>query len=415
MFTASNQPAFASLSETGPVQIPLPTSVRKRGGWQTRQRDVASAKIAIIDDEPLNIEVVKTYLKRAGYSSFCCSSDSINAVSLIEEFRPDVLLLDLVMPNVGGLEILERLRAGNTFSRLPVIVLTACSDSETKLATLELGISDFLSKPVDDSELMLRVRNVLLAKKYQDRLEDYSQRMEKEVSIRTAELEASREQLVQCLAMAAEFRDDDTGHHVVRVGQYAAIIAEQLGFSEMDVALIGEAAKLHDVGKIGVPDSILLKKGRLDESEFEKIKNHCCMGKDILRPLSREQSVQYRKHAELGGRLLRESSYPIMKLAAVIAQTHHEKFDGSGYPLGLEGEDIPIEGRIVAVADVFDALSSARPYKPAFTREKCFSILEEGRGNHFDPRVLDAFFESTKRILETQIEYADQRVDPTPQ
>ena len=382
-------------------------------GIRSSKRDVTSAKIAIVDDEPLNIEVVKTYLKKAGYRSFCCCSNSIHAVSRIEEYCPDVLLLDLVMPNIGGLEILQRLRSDAAFSRLPVIVLTACSDSETKLTTFDLGISDFLSKPVDDSELILRVRNVLLAKKYQDHLEDYSQRLEMEVSIRTSELEASRQQLVQCLAMAAEFRDDDTGHHVVRVGRYAAIIAERLGFSDLDVGLIGEAAKLHDVGKIGVPDTILLKKGRLDESEFNQIKNHCSMGKDILRPLSRDEFKQYRKHAELGGRLLRESSYPIMKLAAVIAQTHHEKFDGSGYPLGLAGQDIPIEGRIVAVADVFDALSNTRPYKAAFTREKCFQILEEGRGSHFDPMVLDAFFQSAARILETQIEYADQRMETT--
>ncbi|MCH2183158.1 MAG: response regulator [Mariniblastus sp.] len=396
-------PEFASLS-TKRVDPDDPSG---RSTIPPIQNEVTSARIAIIDDEPLNIEVVKTYLQRAGFKDLKWTSNSIDALPLIQSFQPDVLLLDLVMPEVSGLEILAALRKEKAFAHLPVIVLTACSESETKLQTIKLGIADFLAKPVDDTELILRIRNVLLAKRYQDQLERYSDQLQRDVEVRTEELKASRQQLVRCLAMAAEFRDDDTGHHVSRVGKYSAIIAEQLGFQGNDVELIYEAAQLHDVGKIGVPDSILLKEGKLNQLEFERIKNHCCMGKDILRPLSNEQVRKYRDHTVLGERLLRESSFPVMKLAAVIAQTHHEKFDGSGYPLGLQGEDIPIEGRIVAVADVFDALSSKRPYKPAFSREKCFRILQEGRGSHFDPRVLDAFFQRTAEIIQTQIEFAD--------
>ena len=411
METISNQaamhPVFASLSQKFLVHNSEVSHPRPQAEFHPIKAEITSAKIAIIDDEPLNIEVVKTYLHNAGFEDLRWTSHSIDALDLIHSFKPDVVLLDLVMPEISGLEILSQLRSQQQFAQLPIVVLTACSDSETKLQTLKLGISDFLAKPVDDSELILRIRNVLLAKRYHDQLEIYSEQLQEDVAVRTAELKASRQQLVHCLAMAAEFRDDDTGHHVARVGKYSSIIAEELGFQESDVALIFEAAQLHDVGKIGVPDSILLKEGKLNELEFERIKNHCCMGKDILKPLSSEQIQKYRDHTVLGERLLRESSFPVMKLAAVIAQTHHEKFDGSGYPLGLEGEDIPIEGRIVAVADVFDALSTKRPYKPAFPREKCFKILQAGRGSHFDPYVLDAFFRRASQIIQTQIEFAD--------
>lgn len=399
-------PEFASLA-INRGETRAEANVHNASDLPPMQGEVTSAKIAIVDDEPLNIEVVKTYLQRAGFEDLNWTSNSLDALPLVEGFRPDVLLLDLVMPEVSGLEILAKLRQQKAFAHLPVIVLTACSESETKLKTIKLGIADFLAKPVDDAELILRIRNVLLAKRYQDQLERYSEQLRRDVALRTEELKASRQQLVRCLAMAAEFRDDDTGHHVSRVGKYSAIIAKELGFQPSDVDLLFEAAQLHDVGKIGVPDSILLKEGKLNQLEFERIKNHCCMGKDILRPLSNEQVRKYRDHTVLGERLLRESAFPVMKLAAVIAQTHHEKFDGSGYPLGLQGEDIPIEGRIVAVADVFDALSSKRPYKPAFSREKCFRILQEGRGSHFDPQVLDAFFQRTAEIIQTQIEFAD--------
>ena len=400
-------PEFASLEGNRVVSESLEFSSHPRTGFPSLEGGIRSAKIVIVDDEPLNIEVVKAYLQATGFQNIHWTSRSVEALDLIYAVRPDVLLLDLAMPDINGLEILSKLRGQDEFAHLPVVVLTACSDAETKLKTIRHGISDFLAKPVDDSELILRIRNVLMAKRYQDQLEDYSLRLQEDVTVRTAELEASRQQLVHCLAMAAEFRDDDTGHHVARVGKYSAIIAEELGFQADDVSLIQEAAQLHDVGKIGVSDSILLKEGKLDELEFERIKEHCCMGKDILRPLSSEQVQKYRDHTVLGERLLRESSFPVMKLAAVIAQTHHERFDGSGYPLGLEGEDIPVEGRIVAVADVFDALTTKRPYKPAFSREKSFRILREGRGSHFDPRILDAFFRRSRQIIQTQIEFAD--------
>ena len=311
------------------------------------------------------------------------------------------------MPRISGLEILAAMRADQQMFHIPVIILTACTGSETKLEALKLGPSDFLAKPVDASELLLRLRNVLAVKMYHDQLADYSHKLEEQVRKRTQEVVESRQRIIHCLARAAEFRDDDTGHHVMRVGKYAAVIAKELGFDVDRVDVLEQAAQLHDIGKIGIPDAILLKDGKLEPGEFEIVKRHCGFGNNIINPMSAPEYQVYQKHSHLGAMLLEVEGYPVMELAGIIAQTHHEKWDGSGYPLGLVGTDIPIEGRITAVADVFDALSSKRPYKPAFSRDKCFQILEEGRGRHFDPQVLDAFFACSADIIAIQVRYAD--------
>ena len=368
---------------------------------------IEAAKIVIVDDEEMNIEVVQGYLEQEGYKNFFRTTDATQAIDLIRHVEPDVVLLDVMMPEVSGLEILAAMRADEKMCHIPVIILTACTGSETKLEALRLGPSDFLGKPVDASELLLRLRNVLTVKSFQDHLANYSHELEEQVRIRTQEVVESRQRIVHCLARAAEFRDDDTGHHVIRVGKYAAVIARTLGFSTEHVELIEQAAQLHDIGKIGVPDSILLKEGKLEPEEFDIVKRHCSFGNSIINPMSSREHTVYQGHTDLGALLLEYGGFPVMELAAVIAQNHHERWDGSGYPLGLAGEDIPIEGRITAVADVFDALSTKRPYKPAFSREKCFQILEEGRGSHFDPRVLDAFFSCSDEIISIQIRFAD--------
>ncbi len=329
------------------------------------------------------------------------------ALEMIRDTRPDAVLLDVMMPHVSGLEILAAMRADENLFHVPVVVLTACTDAETKCKALGLGPSDFLAKPVDPSELLLRLKNVLTVKAYHDHLASYSQRLEEQVRKRTAELAASRQQIIHCLARAGEFHDDDTGHHVIRVGLYAGVIGRALGYDEKWVKLLEQAAQLHDIGKIGVPDSVLLKPGKLDPDEYDLIKRHCHFGTSIIQPMSSGQFQLYRSHAGIGSQLLDIDGYPIMEMAATIAQTHHEKWDGSGYPQGLSGENIPIEGRITAVADVYDALSSARPYKPAFAREKCLRILREGRGSHFDPHVLDGFLASVDQITRIQKRYAD--------
>jgi len=227
------------------------------------------------------------------------------------------------------------------------------------------------------------------------------------VQLRTLELAASRLELIHCLGRAAEYRDNGTGMHVVRVGRYAGIIARQLGLNAATVELIEQAAPLHDVGKIGIPDAILLKPGKLTEDEFDVIRQHCEFGKRIVDEMTSDDRRAMAAHAPADSPIVQVGRSPMLQMAARVALTHHEKWDGSGYPHGLAGEQIPLEGRITAVADVFDALSNKRPYKPAFPLERCFAMLEEGRGTHFDPRILDAFFARRKEVLRVRREYLE--------
>jgi putative two-component system response regulator len=363
--------------------------------------------IMVLDDEPFNCLMVRKHLRDAGYKTIVTLSDASAALDAIRQQRPALLLLDIVMPQITGLEILRLLRSDSGTRHLPVLILTASTEAETRRSALELGATDFLAKPVDPLELVPRVRNALTTKDFQDRLARHAEDLEQIVCRRTAELEASRKEVIHCLARAAEYRDDVTGRHVIRVGRFAGIIARALGFRAADAEALELAAQLHDVGKIGIPDSILHEPGKLDPEMFAVMRRHCAFGNRILAPLEEAESTRLRQHADLGASLLNISSSPILSLAARIAQTHHERWDGTGYPLGLAGNDIPWEGRITAVADVFDALSSARPYKPPLPREKCFAILAEGRGTHFDPAVLDAFFACSAEIIQVQLECMD--------
>jgi putative two-component system response regulator len=373
----------------------------------TQFRDVKQSRILIVDDESLNIDVVRGYLELDGYRHIRSTVFAADALSLLVTFRPDLVLLDIHMPDVNGLEILRTIRADRDLSTIPVVILTATSTGETKLEALQSGATDLLQKPVHQGELLARIRNVLTVKAYQDRLCRHSEELERAVRKRTAELEASRLELIRCLARAAEFRDDDTGQHILRVGRYARIIGEQLGLPEVDLEVLEPAAQLHDVGKIGISDTILLKPGKLTPEEFELMQRHCGFGKRIVDCLPPREADIVRGHAELGAKIMDIGHSPILNMAKRIAVTHHERWDGAGYPLGLSGESIPLEGRITAVADVFDALSSRRVYKPAFPLTKCFQILEEGRETQFDPVVLDAFFARRDDVIEVQIALAD--------
>jgi len=217
----------------------------------------------------------------------------------------------------------------------------------------------------------------------------------------------SRLELIRCLGRAAEYRDNETGRHVIRVGRFVNIIARELGFSESDAEHSELAAYLHDLGKIGIPDSILLKPGKLHEAEMEMMRKHARYGRDILEPMSIEKAPPFLSHVQVASELLKGTTSPLLVVAATIVETHHEKWDGSGYPNGLAGEAIPIEGQIVAVADVYDALSSCRPYKSAFPLGKCLSIMTQERGRHFSPLVLDAFLNRLDEVLVYQREFAD--------
>ncbi len=372
-----------------------------------RLSETKGSRILIVDDEELNVRMVRKYLVDAGYTNFVTTSDSTEAIELIRKERPDLVLLDVMMPEVSGIDILHLMHLDDRLHHIPVVVLSAATDRDVKHICLELGVSDFLSKPIDPIELLPRVRNTLQNKQYRDQLQDHAGELEGQVRQRTAELAASREEIVHCLARAAEYRDDDTGHHVIRVGKYVGVIARELNFNESRVEVLELAAQLHDIGKIGIPDAVLHKPCKLDDNERAIINTHCAIGKQIIQPLTPHEWNILKSHTRLGAGLLHVSSSPLLMLAARIAQTHHERFDGTGYPLGLKGEDIPIEGRMTAVADVYDALSTKRPYKEAFPREKCFEIMANGRGTHFDPKVLDAFFRRSEEIVRVQMDYMD--------
>lgn len=390
----------------GPTQLdPPPAAPTREADRQAVGADLdpKHARIMVVDDEILNVKVTQKHLRDAGYQTFVTTTDSREAIRLMRRECPDVVLLDIMMPHVSGLDVLRMTREDGGLRHLPILMLTAATDEETKLSALELGATDILNKPVVVAELLLRVRNALIVKAHHDNLVEYSDLLENDVRLRTQELEESREEVIRILACAAECRDKDTGNHVLRVGRYAGIVARKLGIEEEQTRLIEQAALLHDVGKIGIPDAILLKPARLDEHEMETMREHCEYGFNILKGMP----AQGTPNATAPASHWRVSQSPVLNLAALIAMTHHEKWDGSGYPRGLRGESIPIEGRIMAVVDVFDALHSRRPYKDSLTADKCLEILKEGRGSHFDPVVLDAFLARFDEVMRVAVEQAD--------
>ncbi len=364
------------------------------------------ARLMIIDDEPINVRIIEKALRQAGYRQIFGHTDSESALETIASQRPDVVLCDVCMP-VSGMDILRAVVLDPVLVHIPIIMVTASDDESLRAEALELGATDLLSKPLRTTELLPRVRNALLVKSHVTHLQNYSQELERQVRSRTGELLGSRTELIHCLARLAEYRDNETGRHVIRVGRYSGILARKMRLDEATCELIENAAPLHDIGKIGIPDAILLKEGKLTPEEYEIMQRHVALGKGAFEPMSNHEMRTIRSHTVLGEMMVNVSSSPLLTMASQIALTHHERWDGNGYPIGLSGEDIPISGRIVAVADVFDALSNKRPYKPAFPMEKCFAILEEGSGSQFDPKVVDAFKSVREEILQVRIALAD--------
>ena len=330
---------------------------------------LTTARVLIIDDQPSNVALLEGILQEEDFSSFRSLTDSREALSTFIEYVPDLILLDLQMPFFNGFEVMKQLRACISPSDfLPILVLTADITPEAKRRALTEGALDFLTKPFDATEVILRIKNLLQTRSLHLRIQGQNQLLDQKVDERTAELEATQIEILERLALAAEYRDDDTGEHTKRVGRTSARIAEALGWPAADVELIGRAAPLHDVGKISISDLILLKPGKLTPEEFENMKTHTTMGAKMLS----------------GGR------FPLLQLAEQIALTHHERWDGTGY-IGLRQEAIPIAGRIVTVADVFDALTSERPYKKAWTVNEALEEIQHQSGRQFDPRVVEAF------------------------
>ena len=364
------------------------------------------ARLLVIDDEPINTLIIEKALRHAGYRQVVTHIDSKSALATIAAQRPDVVLCDVNMP-VSGMEILRQVIADPVLVHIPMIMMTASEDESLRAKALEMGATELLSKPLRGTELLPRVRNALVVRSHVAHLQSYSHELERQVRRRTAELLRSRQELIHCLARLAEYRDNETGRHVIRVGRYSGLLARQLKLDEETCELVEHAAPLHDIGKIGIPDAILLKQGKLTTEEFEIMQRHVSLGKGAFEPMSSHEMRSLRAHTILGEMMVNTTSSPLLTMAAQIALTHHERWDGSGYPIGLAGEDIPISGRIVAVADVFDALSNKRPYKPAFPIDKCFAILEEESGTHFDPNVVQAFRAVREEILQVRIALAD--------
>ena len=340
-------------------------------------------QILVVDDEDRNLRLMEALLVPAGYA-VDVAHDGEEALMKVRESPPDLILLDVMMPVLDGLETARRLKQDEATRIVPIVMVTALSAVEDRVKALEAGADDFLTKPVDKTELRARVRTLLKVKAYNDHMRSYQQELEAEVARRTEELQEAFEKIKESsletiyrLARAAEYKDEDTGAHILRMSHYSAAVARKLALPEGEVEAILYAAPMHDIGKIGIPDRILLKPAKLDQDEWAIMK----------------------QHTVIGGRILAGSEAEFIKLGETIALTHHEKWDGSGYPNGLQGEEIPITGRITAIADVFDALTSKRPYKEPFSIEKSFAIIKEGRGIHFDPQVVDAFFAITDEIL----------------
>ena len=339
--------------------------------------DVCGARIYLLDDEVANVVLLQRMLQGAGYCNLQSATDARQGMRECIENPPDLLMLDLMMPHLDGYGVMETLRAAwGPDNPIPILVLTADASRAACRRALSLGASDFVNKPIDMMEMRLRARNLLSSRLLDQQLRAANAQLEARVVERTRELERinldlqqAQNEALEKLALAAEFRDDDTGEHIERVGAGVALLARQLGLSAHEADLIGRAAPLHDIGKIAIPDSILLKPGKLTDDEFEMMKTH----------------------AGTGAALLSKSRSPLMQRAEIIARTHHERFDGRGYPMQLAGESIPIEGRIAAVIDVFDALTHERPYKAAWPIEEAVAEIRKCAGAHFDPRVVEAF------------------------
>jgi putative two-component system response regulator len=326
------------------------------------------ARILIVDDEDGNIDLLRRVLAREGFSHVESTTDAREAASLYVQQRPDLILLDLHMPHLNGLEVMAQLNGIAESTYLPIIILSGDLTREARRECLSRGAKDFVNKPFQPDEILLRMKTLLETRFLYLQIQSQNQLLEAKVRERTLALEEAQIEIVARLAIAAEFRDDNTGQHTQRVGQMSALLARQLGRPESEVSLFRRAAPLHDVGKIGVPDVILLKLGKLTAEEFAIVKTHTV----------------------IGARILSGGKFPLLRLAEEIALTHHERWNGEGYA-GLRGSDIPLAGRIVAVADVFDALTQQRPYKPAWTVSDAVAEIDRQRGHQFDPGVVDAF------------------------
>jgi putative two-component system response regulator len=344
--------------------------------------------ILIVDDERMNINVLVELLK-ADYRTLVAKDGEQALKRAVSEPRPDLILLDVMMPEMDGHEVCRRLKADPVTADIPVIFVTAMSDSGNETTGFGLGAVDYITKPISPPVVKARVKTHLINLQARRFVEERNQLLEEMVAERTRELAVTQDVTILSMAALAETRDPETGNHIRRTQSYVRALAIALrdhprfrdGLDEKSIELLYKSAPLHDIGKVGVPDHILLKPGKLTADEFEEMKQHPRIGRDAI--LAAEKA--------LAASNIAPSTASFLRFAREIAYAHQEKWDGSGYPLGLKGDDIPLSARLMALADVYDALISRRVYKPAFSHEEAAGILRAGRGNHFDPDVVDAF------------------------
>jgi putative two-component system response regulator len=349
------------------------------------ESDTLDATILLVDDEPVNVKLLDRALGNNGYRNLLSTTDPRTVLDLFQKHEPDLIILDLNMPHMDGFEVMRQLRSLGRDDLPPILILTAQYDQEHRVRALQSGASDYVTKPFSVEELLARVRNLIQVQLYHKYMRGRTKWLEEKVRERTQEIYDTRLQIVRRLGRAAEFRDNETGLHIIRMSQMSMVLGEASGMSSGDCELLLNASPMHDIGKIGIPDQILLKPGKFEPHEWAIMKTHTTIGADIL---SGDDSE-------------------LLTMARIIALNHHEKWDGSGYPNGLKEEQIPLVGRIVALADVFDALTSERPYKKAWTLEDTMEYIDNNRGKHFDPRMVDLLHERINDFMTIKENFAE--------
>ena len=341
--------------------------------------------ILIVDDTPQNIDILNNVLNMDYKIRVAINGEKALAISRSDN-PPDLILLDVMMPGMDGYQVCEQLKSDYTTRQIPIIFVTAKGEVKDETRGFELGAIDYITKPVSPPIVQARVRTHLA-------LCDQNKMLSDKVRQRTKELDDTRMEIIRRLGLAAEFKDNETGMHVIRMSYYSKLIGSAIGMEKEACENLFNASPMHDLGKIGIPDHILLKPGKLDGDEWTLMK----------------------KHAEYGSRIIGEQDSEILQMAGTIAITHHEKWDGSGYPNGLKGEEIPLVGRICAIADVFDALTTERPYKKAWSVEDAVELISNEKGKHFDPELSDTFLSIIPDVLEIKKQYAEtqSRLEPS--
>ncbi len=343
--------------------------------------DQEDYSVLIIDDDPNIRHFIRVVLTDSGYQADC-AVNGVQAMTMLANNSPDLICLDLYLPDISGLDLLRQIRADAAFKDIPIVVITVSNDRDTKLECLKSGANEFLHKPLDYAELSTRVSNLLRVKRYGDLLKQYNATLEAQVRSKTVQVRRHCIDTVMTLTRAAEFRDEDTGCHVARISHYSKELAQALGMNADYSENIFYASPMHDIGKLAIPDHILLKRGTLSKDEWVVMRTHTSIGKGIL-------------HGH---------GSPYLEMGAEIAESHHEYWDGSGYPHGLKAEAIPLSARIVTLCDVYDALRSRRPYKTFYTHEEAMNMIRLGdtrtRPGHFDPDVFNTFLEINDRFAE---------------